>query len=511
MSGLRRSSDLESDHAVDWSSMDTRLNSFRGSPLAQQVSAERLARAGFYFTGQADRVCCFSCHKTVENWCGEDTPVERHAEVRNRRRIFEKGCICLWVFYFIFLRVSRCFRNTVCEPSPNDHAVAVMFQVSPACKFLSCTHRSRVNYLQCAPLINEPPYDEEAEDMAFRLRTGEVVDETTYPIAPHMASEDSRFNTFGSWPTASPVQPRELAQAGLFYLGESDRVKCFCCGGMLGGWEIGDTAWSEHSKHFPSCFFILGHDVGNVPSQEGRGGEARPNQPSQVDMRSFEVRLSSFAGIQHPIDHEKLARAGFYKTGVADHVTCFSCGGGLKGWQLGEDPCEEHAKHYPGCRYLLAEKGQEFVSSVQLQGTGRNDAATNLLNGCSGHETDVLQSAMAQKAVEMGLEPALVKSTILEKISKSKTCYSTLEALLEDCFSRPGSNAETQETHDEDPLEKLWKLQREKQCKVCMDRDIGIVFIPCGHLVVCKQCSEALDKCPICCAVITQKIKTYIS
>ncbi|XP_010892640.2 E3 ubiquitin-protein ligase XIAP isoform X2 [Esox lucius] len=399
MSGLRRSSDLESDHAVDWSSMDTRLNSFRGSPLAQQVSAERLARAGFYFTGQADRVCCFSCHKTVENWCGEDTPVERHAEV------------------------------------------------SPACKFLSCTHRSRVNYLQCAPLINEPPYDEEAEDMAFRLRTGEVVDETTYPIAPHMASEDSRFNTFGSWPTASPVQPRELAQAGLFYLGESDRVKCFCCGGMLGGWEIGDTAWSEHSKHFPSCFFILGHDVGNVPSQEGRGGEARPNQPSQVDMRSFEVRLSSFAGIQHPIDHEKLARAGFYKTGVADHVTCFSCGGGLKGWQLGEDPCEEHAKHYPGCRYLLAEKGQEFVSSVQLQGTGRNDAATNLLNGCSGHETDVLQSAMAQKAVEMGLEPALVKSTILEKISKSKTCYSTLEALLEDCFSRPGSNAETQETH----------------------------------------------------------------
>lgn len=82
MSGPGRDSDLESDHAVDWSMMDMRLDSFRGSLLAQQVSAERLARAGFYFTGQADKVRCFSCHKTVENWCGGDAPVERHVEVR---------------------------------------------------------------------------------------------------------------------------------------------------------------------------------------------------------------------------------------------------------------------------------------------------------------------------------------------------------------------------------------------------------------------------------------------
>nr|XP_046180667.1 E3 ubiquitin-protein ligase XIAP-like isoform X2 [Oncorhynchus gorbuscha] len=305
MSGPGRDSDLESDHAVDWSMMDMRLDSFRGSPLAQQVSAERLARAGFYFTGQADKVRCFSCHKTVENWCGGDTPAERHAEV------------------------------------------------SPNCKFLSCTHRSRVNSLQGAMLTNEPHYNEDAEDMEFRLRTGEVVDESTYPMVPHMVSEDSRFNTLGPWPSTSPVRPRELAQAGLFYLGESDRVQCFCCGGMLGGWEPGDTAWGEHSKHFPYCFFILGHDVGNLPSQAGREeevGETRPRPGPRVPMQSFEERLGSFAGIQHPIDHERLARAGFYNTGAPDRVVCFCCGGGLKGWQPDENPWEEHAKHYPGER-----------------------------------------------------------------------------------------------------------------------------------------------------------------
>ncbi|KAM9413021.1 E3 ubiquitin-protein ligase XIAP-like [Salvelinus alpinus] len=467
MSGPGRDSDLESDHAVDWSMMDMRLDSFRGSLLAQQVSAERLARAGFYFTGQADKVRCFSCHKTVENWCGGDAPAERHAEV------------------------------------------------SPTCKFLSCTHRSRVNSLQGAMLTNEPHYNEDAEDMEFRLRTGEVVDESTYPMVPHMVSEDSRFNTLGPWPSTSSVQPRELAQAGLFYMGSSDRVQCFCCGGMLGGWQPGDTAWGEHSKHFPYCFFILGHDVGNLPSQAGREGdvgETRPRPGPRVPMQSFEERLGSFAGIQHTIDHERLARAGFYNTGAPDRVVCFCCGGGLKGWQPDENPWEEHAKHYPGCSFLLAEKGQEFVSSVQLQGPDWNNAASSHLNGCSSHGTEVLRSAMAQRAVEMGLEPALVERTILERIRRAGTGYSTLETLLQDCFNRgPDSDAETAENHDEDPFEKLRKLQREKQCKVCMDRDICIVFIPCGHLVVCKECSEALGKCPICCAAITQKIKTYIS
>ena len=199
---------------------------------------------------------------------------------------------------------------------PNYHTNVAMFQVSPSCKFLSCTHRSRVNSLQGAMLTNETSYNEDAEDMEFRLRTGEVVDDTTYPMAPHMASEDSRFNTFGPWPSTSPVRPRELAQAGLFYLGEGDQVQCFCCGRMLKGWEAGDTAWGEHSKHYPYCFFILGHDVGNLPSQRGREvEETRPCPGPRVPMQSFEERLGSFAGIQHPIDHERLARAGFYNTG----------------------------------------------------------------------------------------------------------------------------------------------------------------------------------------------------
>ncbi|XP_075960011.1 E3 ubiquitin-protein ligase XIAP [Anarhichas minor] len=469
MCDLREGDDLESDHMIDFSQINNRLDSFRGSGLAQQVPAEHLARAGFYFTGNADRVRCFSCRETLENWCRGDTPVERHKEV------------------------------------------------SPSCRFLSCIHRTNFNPSCENRLTNGSPYNEEAEDMEYRLRRGEVVDESTYPMAPHMKSEEARLQTLSTWPSAAPVRARDLAQAGLYYLGGGDRVQCFCCGGMLAGWEAGDTAWEEHTKHFPNCFFILGHDVGNIPSQGGTEEEeesgSRRHANARVPMGSLEERLGSLAGVLHPIDHERLARAGFYSAGTGgDRVLCFRCGGGLKGWQPEEDPWEEHAKHYPGCSFLLAEKGQEFVNSIQLQDPRRNRAASSHQNGFSGHGNEALQSAVAQTAIGMGLEPGVVEKTILEKIGKTGSGYSTVEELMEDCLKdtlqRDAANSQDQ---DVDPLEKLRELQREKQCKICMDRDIGIVFIPCGHLVTCKKCSESLVKCPICCGAITQKIQTYVA
>ncbi|KAM9376447.1 E3 ubiquitin-protein ligase XIAP [Pholidichthys leucotaenia] len=450
--------DWETDHMADYSDLKMRLNSFRGSTL--QVPAERLARAGFYYTGHADRVRCFSCETDVENWCTEDTPVERHKEV------------------------------------------------SPTCKFLNCAHRNIFKLNHQTQSTNGSIYNEEVEDREYRVRTGEVVDETPYPKIPSRKSEEARLQTFCSWPPTAPVRPRGLAQAGLFYLGRNDQVQCFCCGGILSGWETGDTAWEEHNRHFPNCFFILGHDVGNIPfhgtSEEEESGGSSRHVNTQWPMQSFEERLRSFEGVQHPLDTRRLARAGFYSTGTGDHVKCFSCDGGLKSWQPEDDPWEEHAKYYPGCRFLLAEKGQEFINNIQLQGRGQNRATTSHQNGFTGHGNEVLRSAMAQKALEMGLKSSVVEKIILEKISETGSGYSRVEDLVEDCLKSP-------EIQDEDPMEKLRKLQKEKQCKICMDRDIDVVFIPCGHLVCCKECSMPLLKCPICCGAISQRIRTYIA
>lgn len=59
--------------------------------------------------------------------------------------------------------------------------------------------------------------------------------------------------------------------------------------------------------------------------------------------------------------------------------------------------------------------------------------------------------------------------------------------------------------------EQLRKLQEERTCKVCMDREVSIVFIPCGHLVVCKDCAPSLRKCPICRGTIKGTVRTFLS
>ena len=48
-------------------------------------------------------------------------------------------------------------------------------------------------------------------------------------------------------------------------------------------------------------------------------------------------------------------------------------------------------------------------------------------------------------------------------------------------------------------------------CKVCMDEDACIVFIPCGHLMSCVNCSSSLKNCGICRRPVKSSIKTYFS
>lgn len=48
-------------------------------------------------------------------------------------------------------------------------------------------------------------------------------------------------------------------------------------------------------------------------------------------------------------------------------------------------------------------------------------------------------------------------------------------------------------------------------CKVCMDRERGVVFQPCGHFVTCWNCASLIADCPVCRRPITHKIRTYIS
>ena len=44
-----------------------------------------------------------------------------------------------------------------------------------------------------------------------------------------------------------------------------------------------------------------------------------------------------------------------------------------------------------------------------------------------------------------------------------------------------------------------------------MDNEVGVVFLPCGHLISCVNCAPSLKDCPVCRQSIHGTVKTYMS
>lgn len=82
------------------------------------------------------------------------------------------------------------------------------------------------------------------------------------PSHPKYETFEARLESFNDplWPEYCPLNPRDLAAAGLYYFGNYegilDSCKCYFCDSGLCNWEEGDDAWNEHKKRNPFCKFV---------------------------------------------------------------------------------------------------------------------------------------------------------------------------------------------------------------------------------------------------------------
>lgn len=49
------------------------------------------------------------------------------------------------------------------------------------------------------------------------------------------------------------------------------------------------------------------------------------------------------------------------------------------------------------------------------------------------------------------------------------------------------------------------------ECKICMAEEVGVVFLPCGHLLSCVMCAPAMSSCPLCRQLIRGRVRTFLS
>lgn len=83
------------------------------------------------------------------------------------------------------------------------------------------------------------------DECGSNKKESRVEDEIMYPEYGLFVS---RLKSFETWPVAIKQKPKNLADAGFFYLGESDVTVCFSCGIFVSEWESEDDPWVEHMK-----------------------------------------------------------------------------------------------------------------------------------------------------------------------------------------------------------------------------------------------------------------------
>ncbi|XP_073437012.1 baculoviral IAP repeat-containing protein 7 isoform X4 [Dendrobates tinctorius] len=329
-------------------------------------------------------------------------------------------------------------------------------------------------------------------------RPSAMVPEPPAVVKPSMCCEASRLRTLAVWPGPSSICPRDLARAGFYYLGPGDRVQCFCCGGVLRCWEPGDEPQDEHHKFFPSCPFVLGREVGNIPRAGGNdsvdgqiiGQLQRFPEEEEVTLLAMypelveeRDRLATYCNWPPyaEVTPEVLAQAGFFYTGHRDNVKCFHCDGGLRNWESGDDPWREHAKWFPRCEFLIHSMGLAYVRGVQ---------------DTSFSPESTVSSPESQRSEDRSLG----SRSDFVRIPEAPSQRATAEP-------QPPKEPE----HSLSTEEQLRRLKEERMCKVCLDKDVSMVFVPCGHLVVCMDCAPNLRHCPICRASIRGSVRAFMS
>ncbi|XP_045202698.2 inhibitor of apoptosis protein-like [Mercenaria mercenaria] len=448
----------------------SRFASFKTFPADSVARPIRLAQAGFYYTGSGEEVICFCCGVRNDVWTEDESLLEVH------RRLSPK---CRYI----------------CGADTTNIAI----------------HGDTVS--NCSKEMREN----------FEFKTSESIYDKGSTYAAEQSNEISE-------------DLRNLDVTGI-----STRH------------DFTENVTVEHGGTNQECGmaakFVSSLTNGQIEIYPG----ISHSRPKHSEYALLSERLASFHEwpARHVADPNVLAKAGFYSAGMQDCVRCFFCNGGMKNWQTGDNPWVEHAKWFPSCEYLKLCKGEAYVnicnSSVNADIVtvydnesqmdqencpedwfieNINSAAAKILLSMGYKQEDVEKGVMfarqkygpveikAQFIMEYMLEankqcftqppPATEKHKMSELVKRKDQPQNGISNATESNGNRSKIKSEKQRLEEENR-----KLKDLITCKICLDNDACVAFLPCGHLASCVECSKSLRKCAVCRIVVQGTVRVY--
>ncbi|XP_055356815.1 putative inhibitor of apoptosis [Paramacrobiotus metropolitanus] len=240
------------------------------------------------------------------------------------------------------------------------------------------------------------------------------------------------------------LPPTYLALSGLFYRGNGDEVQCAFCDGVMSGWSRVRSPRRNHQQLFPNCPM----------------SKRLPQPISAEDFGEDVVEVYATTSVPIPGFHHYQVR---FPT-MMEYKARFST--------FSEWP-ESKAQH----PRVMAQAGFFYTGTsdlVQCFHCGRELERWVTEDGA--WEEHARASPMCPFVIAQKGEHFVYEVQNRQAMESAKVCE---KAAL----------AYAARKTDNDPMEKV-------RCKVCLDKEVQVLFRPCNHLVCCHTCSDRLIQCP---------------
>ena len=200
----------------------------------QAVRPSQLAKAGFFYFNDEDKVQCVFCLGILGNWKAGEDPAHEH------RTHFPRCPFMLGDRVGNIpnrdLRLTSNGRALEQSSSPPSPVIG-----NPLFQNYICVRKDSPT------VFIDPSYQLIELNIELYIQ----------PKRPELILLNERLETFKTWPIGLTQTPLSLAQAGFYYTNVGDRVKCYHCDTGLINWLPGDCPWSLHARWGPHCIHLL--------------------------------------------------------------------------------------------------------------------------------------------------------------------------------------------------------------------------------------------------------------
>ncbi|XP_059160174.1 E3 ubiquitin-protein ligase XIAP-like isoform X2 [Physella acuta] len=251
----------------------------------------------------------------------------------------------------------------------------------------------------------------------------------------------------------------------------------------------------------------------------------RPKHPEFVSPSKRQDSFASWPRARHQ-SVDDLKDSGFYYAGYGDCARCFYCGGGLRNWKDEDDVYVEHARYFPKCAFIRQRMGQGFVDIVQQLNKDSCKITRLMVEMILNESNDeqLMQHPAVQEVVEMGYSIKDVKTAarIIEEKGAVISADGLLNLLINNNRPRDQNNIPPPTAPGVSPdiahnlkmirtiKEQNNQLRQQTVCKICMDQEVAVIFLPCGHLASCADCASSRPDCPICKRQIRGSVRVFM-